>query len=81
MAFLRSQTNDASLEVFFRDILPNACSSMPNGLRYARKDAAMLRAKADEIESRAISKLTEDVIADWKPEEIYASIDKMEAGK
>lgn len=64
-----------ALEAWIRDTLCGA-SNMGNHLTWTRNDANALRAKADEMEARAISRLVDDITAAWKPEEIYQACDK-----
>lgn len=76
--YLRSETSGIALEIFFRDNLTGGYGKMANPLIWARADAKAIRDKADDIENRAVLRLVEDVITEWKPAEIYAAIDKAE---
>lgn len=71
--FIRSETNDVSLDVWIRERLCGV-GGMGNDLKYRRAEAAVLRQKADEMEARAVQRLADDILAEWQPLKILKAV-------
>jgi hypothetical protein len=72
VAKIKGSRDASALDAWVRDVLLGA-SDMTRDLKHARTEAAELRRRADQIESRAVERLVEDITAEWTSAQIRSA--------